>query len=102
MYAYEKSFDRITTKTSQPLQTIDRAKFNPTTTDDPIIQELAAKNTANVYTTDAILSVLMCASRSVNSWDIVVVREGNNLYFDKREGGVFGTFSFFFFSGRPF
>ncbi|CDZ98729.1 eukaryotic translation initiation factor 3 subunit 7 [Phaffia rhodozyma] len=89
VYAYEKSYDRITTKTSQPLQTIDRTKFNPTTSDDPIIQEFASKDTARVYTTDAILSVLMCAPRSVNSWDIVVNREGDNLYLDKREGGAF-------------
>lgn len=44
-----------------------------------------------MYTTDAILSVLMTATRSVNSWDIVVTKEGNNIYFDKREGGPFGT-----------
>lgn len=31
----------------------------------------------------------MTATRSVNSWDIVIVREGDNLYLDKREGGPF-------------
>lgn len=44
-----------------------------------------------MYTTDVILSVLMCAPRSVYPWDIVIVREGNNLYFDKRDGGPFDT-----------
>jgi translation initiation factor 3 subunit D len=38
-----------------------------------------------------ILSVLMCAPRSVYPWDIVIVREGNNLFFDKRDGGPFDT-----------
>lgn len=52
---------------------------------------MVSKNVANVYTTDAILSVLMCAPRSVNPWDIVILREGNNLYFDKRDGGPFDT-----------
>lgn len=44
-----------------------------------------------MYTTDVILSVLMCAPRSVYPWDIVIVREGNHLFFDKRDGGPFDT-----------
>lgn len=44
-----------------------------------------------MYTTDVILSVLMCAPRSVYPWDIVILREGNNLFFDKRDGGPFDT-----------
>ncbi|KAJ6460729.1 eukaryotic translation initiation factor 3 subunit D [Mycena vitilis] len=91
LFAYDKSYDRITTKTERPLQLVDRIKYNTTTSDDPVIQELAAKNTATVYATDVILSVLMCAPRSVYPWDIVIVREGNNLFFDKRDGGPFDT-----------
>lgn len=53
--------------------------------------QLASKNTATVYTTDVILSGLMCAPRSVYPWDIVIVREGNKLFFDKRDGGPFDT-----------
>lgn len=33
----------------------------------------------------------MCAPRSVYPWDIVIVREGNKLFFDKRDGGPFDT-----------
>lgn len=44
-----------------------------------------------MYTTDVILSGLMVAPRSVYPWDIVVVREGNKLFFDKRDGGPFDT-----------
>ena len=53
--------------------------------------QLASKDVATVYTTDVILSVLMCAPRSVYPWDIVIVREGNKLFFDKRDGGPFDT-----------
>src|SRR5271154_7073621 len=53
--------------------------------------KLASKDTATIYATDVILSVLMCAPRSVYPWDIVILREGNNLYFDKRDGGPFDT-----------
>jgi translation initiation factor 3 subunit D len=51
------------------------------------------RNVANIYTTDVILSVIMCAPRSVYPWDIIITREGNNLFFDKRDGGTFDTVS---------
>ena len=41
MYPYEKSYDRITTRTEKPLQLLDRIKYNPTTSDDPVIQEVS-------------------------------------------------------------
>lgn len=31
----------------------------------------------------------MCTPRSVNSWDIILDRRGDQLFFDKREGGSF-------------
>ncbi|KAI0698568.1 translation initiation factor eIF-3 subunit D [Cytidiella melzeri] len=91
LFAYDKAYDRIVTKSEKPLQLVDRIKYNTTTSDDPVMQELAAKDTATVYTTDVILSGLMCAPRSVYPWDIVIVREGNKLFFDKRDGGPFDT-----------
>jgi translation initiation factor 3 subunit D len=33
----------------------------------------------------------MCAPRSVYPWDIVIVREGDSLFLDKRDGGPFDT-----------
>lgn len=33
----------------------------------------------------------MCAPRSVYPWDIVILREGSSLFFDKRDGGPFDT-----------
>ncbi|KAH9482307.1 Eukaryotic translation initiation factor 3 subunit D [Psilocybe cubensis] len=91
LFAYDKSYDRVTTKTEKPLQLVDRIKYNTTTSDDPVIQQLASSGIAKVYTTDAILSVLMCAPRSVYPWDIVIVREGDSLFLDKRDGGPFDT-----------
>lgn len=34
--------------------------------------------------------MLMCTTRSVYPWDIVLTREGDKLFMDKREGGPFG------------
>ena len=36
--------------------------------------------------TDVLLTSLMCAPRSVYSWDIVVTKVGGKLFFDKRYG----------------
>ncbi|VDB97121.1 unnamed protein product [Peniophora sp. CBMAI 1063] len=91
LYPYNKQYDRVTTKSERPLVPLDRIKYNTTTSDDPVIQSLASADVAQVYATDAILSVLMTAPRTVNPWDIVIVREGNKLFFDKRDGGPFDT-----------
>lgn len=104
---YDKTYDRVTTKSKKPLQRIDRNFFRVTTSDDPILTRLQAESDtasdANVFATDAILSVLMTAPRSNYSWDVVVRRVGppnreedgvlveNNpkVYFDKRDNSLF-------------
>jgi len=84
---YDTQCDRITPKTERPMKksAADR-NFNTcaeTTTDDPLIRELRHKG--QVFATDSILATLMCASRSVNPWDIIVRRIGDKLFFDRRE-----------------
>ena len=58
----------------------------------PCVFQLA-KTQGNVFATDAILATLMTATRSVYSWDIVVQRVGNKLFFDKRDDSEFGKIS---------
>ncbi|KKK18993.1 hypothetical protein ARAM_001481 [Aspergillus rambellii] len=86
LYYYDRTYDKAPVKNAERrLQSLDRAAYNVTTTQDPVIQELAEKNEATVFATSDILSMLMCAPRSVYSWDIVIVHQGNKIYFDKRE-----------------
>lgn len=85
---YDRAYDRVTTKNEKRLQRISRIFHKVTTTDDPIIRQLA-KMHGNVFATDAILSVLMCCTRSVYSWDIVVNKFGKKLFFDKRDDSDF-------------
>lgn len=70
------------------LTAIDRAAYNVTTSSDPVIQELADKGAATIFATDSVLSMLMCAPRSVYSWDIVIVRQGNKIFLDKRDNAT--------------
>ncbi|XP_017477943.1 PREDICTED: eukaryotic translation initiation factor 3 subunit D-like [Rhagoletis zephyria] len=85
---YDKSYDRVNCKNEKRLQRINRIHHKVTTTDDPIIRKLS-KTDGTVYATDAIISTLMCATRSVASWDIIVNRVGNKLFFDKRDDSEF-------------
>ncbi|CAL9086096.1 unnamed protein product [Musa acuminata var. zebrina] len=83
---YDRSFDRVNPKNERRLERFkSRNFFKVTTSDDPVIRRLAADDKATVFATDAILSALMCAPRSVYSWDIVIQRVGNKLFFDKRD-----------------
>ncbi|KAM0751791.1 translation initiation factor eIF-3, subunit D [Meredithblackwellia eburnea MCA 4105] len=91
LYEYDKTYDRVNTKTEKPLQHIERIRYNPTTSDDPIIQQFAQKDMAQIFATDSILSMLMCTTRTVYPWDLVFTREGDKLFIDKREGGPFGA-----------
>jgi len=52
------------------------------------VQELAEKDEATIFATDSILSMLMCAPRSVYPWDIVIVRQGNKVFLDKRDNAT--------------
>jgi len=85
---YDKTYDRVNTKTERRLKRINRVFHKVTTTDDPVIRQLA-KTTGNVFATEQILATLMCATRSVYSWDILVQRVGNKLFFDKRDDSEF-------------
>ncbi|OJJ46163.1 hypothetical protein ASPZODRAFT_167169 [Penicilliopsis zonata CBS 506.65] len=86
-YYYDRSYDKAPVKGAERrLQALERAAYNVTTSQDPVIQELAEKNEATIFATADILSMLMCAPRSVYSWDIVIVHQGNKIFFDKREG----------------
>ena len=47
---------------------------------------LQRRESAVFFATDSLITTLMCAPRSVYSWDIIVERRGDFLFFDKRDG----------------
>lgn len=52
-----------------------------------MLYQIASKSTAKVYTTDAILALLMTAPRTLYPWDVIIIREDGKIYIDKRDGG---------------
>lgn len=89
---YDRTYDRIDCKQGKILQQVNRVHHKVTTTDDPIIRKLS-KIEGNVFATDSIIAAIMCAPRSVLSWDIVVQRVGDKLFFDKRDDSDFDLLS---------
>jgi len=85
--SYDKQYDRITSRNEKPLERTSRQFYNPTTSDDPILKELADQGT--VFATDGIISHLMTCTRSVATWDLVITKTGSKIYFDKRDGSQF-------------
>ncbi|KAF2468131.1 eukaryotic translation initiation factor 3 subunit D [Lindgomyces ingoldianus] len=87
LFYYDRSYDKQPgAKTSErKLNVLERAAYNVTTSSDPIMQELAEKDEATIFATDNILSMLMCATKSVYSWDLVITRRGNKVFIDKRD-----------------
>ncbi|KAF5229711.1 hypothetical protein FAUST_10249 [Fusarium austroamericanum] len=89
LYPYDRSYDKQPVKGAEKkLTPIDRAAYNVTTSSDPVIQELAEKDEATIFATDSILSMLMCSPRSVYPWDIVISRQGNKIFLDKRDNAA--------------
>ncbi|KAG0367032.1 eukaryotic translation initiation factor 3 subunit D [Gamsiella multidivaricata] len=87
---YDKAYDRVNTKQEKVLQQVDRERDNVTTSDDPVLSNLASEAVSEgeqrVFATDSIIGVLMTAPRSVYPWDIVITKTGNKVIFDTREG----------------
>ncbi|TPX40118.1 hypothetical protein SeMB42_g01546 [Synchytrium endobioticum] len=91
---YDKTFDKKSTKNTQALKSFDRFSPNLTTSFDPILQKLSKDvDGPTVFATDNVLSTLMCATRAVYSWDIVIQKDGDKLFLDKRDGSQFDFLS---------
>jgi translation initiation factor 3 subunit D len=86
---YDRAFDKTSVKLERSLAVVDKVQFNPTASEDPIIQRLSSEKAAQIFVTDNVLSMLLCASRTVYPWDMIITRKGDQLFFDKREGGPF-------------
>jgi translation initiation factor 3 subunit D len=54
--------------------------------------QMISEDFAHVFATDSVLAMLMCAPRSVFGWDIIVIRDGDKVILDKRDGGSSGEY----------
>jgi translation initiation factor 3 subunit D len=88
LYYYDRDYDKQPgAKTSEKkLSVLERAVYNVTTSGDPILHELSEKDEGTIFATDSVLSMLMCAPRSVYSWDLVITKHDDKVFIDRRDG----------------
>lgn len=53
-------------------------------------RKYAEEGKGQVFMTDTVLTTIMCAPRSVYSWDVLIRKEGGRLFFDTRDGSQLG------------
>lgn len=86
---YDEAFDRVNIKRAKKLKRFENKDFySETALNDPIIEQLAQnpKTGVQIYTTDAVVTHLMCCSRAQVPWDIKATRVGDMVFLDKRSG----------------
>ncbi|CAK9301988.1 unnamed protein product, partial [Gordionus sp. m RMFG-2023] len=81
---FDKVYDRCSTKNAKSLMKSNRISRQVSTCNDLTIRELT-KTEGNVFFTDTILATLMCATKSVYSWDIIAEKVKGKIFFDKRD-----------------
>ena len=94
--SFDKTIDRITPKTERTVKCLTQVSSlnGATASKDPVMVELgkanasANPNKVTLMTTDTTLAAIMCATRSVFGWDVVITKKGNTITFDKRPRGV--------------
>lgn len=90
IYAYDNNFEKARMKLSGTVLKADAPKpVDPPIMNDAYINEISSKfpDEFVVFTSDKVLSTLMCSISSVHPWDILIERKGNVLYLDKRPRG---------------
>ena len=94
--SFDKTIDRITPKTERAVKRLTQVSMlnGATASKDPIMVELGKANASTnpnkvtLMTTDTTLAAIMCATRSVFGWDVVITKKENTITFDKRPRGV--------------
>jgi translation initiation factor 3 subunit D len=86
---YDEAYDRVNIKRAKRLKRFEAKDFySETALNDPIIEQLAQDPAtgAQIYTTDAVVTHLMCCARAQVPWDIKATRVGGMVFLDKRSG----------------
>ena len=84
MFQYNTQWDKATGKRPKALKPFAGKTFDESIFADPVMLELIENGVADVYTTEAVASVLMCATKSNYSWDLEVKVCDGTIFIDKR------------------
>jgi translation initiation factor 3 subunit D len=85
VHAYNHNWDRSTGKKPKALKHFEGHTFEESLFDDEVMIDLIEKNVADIFTTDVVAAVLMCANKSNYSWDVEIKKFDDKIFIDKRQ-----------------
>ena len=85
VHAYNHNWDKATGKKPKTLKHFEGHTFEESLFDDSVMIELIEKDVADIFTTDVVAAVLMCASKSNYSWDVEIKKFDDKIFIDKRQ-----------------
>eukprot|EP01107_Rhizomastix_libera_P002640 TRINITY_DN1457_c0_g1_i1.p1 TRINITY_DN1457_c0_g1~~TRINITY_DN1457_c0_g1_i1.p1 ORF type:complete len:532 (+),score=161.34 TRINITY_DN1457_c0_g1_i1:1-1596(+) len=86
LYPVDTSLERLSYKMPKNLTEAARQYNRLNVCDDPIMKELASNDEGDIFVTDDVLAALMCTTRSINPWDIVATKKGDQIFLDAKLG----------------
>jgi len=81
---YDTSLDKASAKKPKTIPAFKGKTFEESLFDDNVMVDLIENDKADIFTTDVVISVLMCATKSNYSWDIEIKKFGDKIFIDKR------------------
>ena len=85
IHEFNTAWEKCTIRKSKRLGKHSDAVPDLDITADDIIVELAIAKKAQVFMTDSAAAAIMCSSKAVFSWDLVIKKQGKMIFVDKRE-----------------
>lgn len=83
--AYNHNWDKATGKKPKPMKHFEGHTFDESLFDDQVMVELIEQNVADIYTTDVVAAILMCATKANYSWDLEIKKFDDKIFIDKRQ-----------------
>ena len=83
-YDFSKSASTKQPKTLARNYATEKTFLKVTSSEDPNLRRFANEGTGNVFITDTMLSALMAMPRALYSWDMVITKNGDQIWFDRR------------------
>lgn len=88
---YNPIYDTLNLRRAKMVVPSSTPEYTATASADPTMSSFAESKTANVYATEAVISLLMAATSTVQSWDLLVRKTEDGLFIDKRPDSKVNT-----------
>jgi len=85
IYQFENNWNKARAQKPIKIPHFDGELLSEDLFDDPIFERFAKEGIAQVFMTDVAAAAIMCASKAVFSWDLVLKKVQNFIFIQKRD-----------------